>query len=129
MRQNQSNSNIENFREDLIRQQARIRELERQLADMANGQLPEDARLEPDLIMVSSMVASTTGEPMVMVRWFTHTAQLSLEQARDLALNLLDASEAAKSDAFMFRFMEPNGREAGAMMVAAYRQFREKGSI
>lgn len=106
----------------------RVQELERQLADAANGKLPEDARLEPDLIMVSSMVAAGTGDPMVMLRWFTHVAQLTPAQARDLALNLLDAAEAAKSDAFLMGFIGDRDPVAGAQLVAAFREFRQRRS-
>ncbi len=122
---NQFNSSIEKMREDLTRMQNRIRELEQQLADMANGQLPEESRLEPDMIQTSSMVASQTGEPVVVLRWFTHVAQLPVAQARELALSLLDAAEAAKSDAFLVGFMAPSGPEAGAQLVAAFREYRQ----
>lgn len=125
--QNQKQKSIQAIHEDLQRQQARIRELERQLAEMANGILPEDARLEPDLIQVNSIVSSTSGEPFVMLRWFTHVTQLSLEQAREIALNLLDAAEAARSDAFLMSFMGDRDPQAGAMLVAAFREWREKG--
>jgi hypothetical protein len=118
---------IEEFRNDLRRMHARVQELERQLADAINGKLPEDARLDPDMIMVSSMVSAATGDPMVVLRWFTHVTQFAPDQARDLALNLLDAAEAAKSDAFLAGFMKGHGPEAGAQLVAAFREYRAKG--
>jgi len=117
---------LESFRADLQRMNARVRELEHQLAEAANGRLPEDARLEPDLIMISSMVSSANGEPMVILRWFTHTAQLPIKQARELALNLLDAAESARADAFLVSFMRQKGPEAGAALVMAFREFKEK---
>jgi hypothetical protein len=118
----------EDFRDDLRRQQNRISELERQLADIAGGKFPEESRLEPDLIECSSMVSSATHEPMVMIRWFTHTAQLSIRQARDLAFNLLDASEASQSDAFITAFASERigikeMEKVGALLVE-FRNFR-----
>jgi len=123
MKQGQS---IEEFRNDLKRMSARTHELERQLANCANGKLPEDARLDPSMIMISSMVASLTGEPMVMLRWFTHVAQITADQARELAFDLIDVAEAAKSDAFLMQFMSKlTGRpNAGMAVIAEFREFR-----
>lgn len=118
---------VEDYRDDLRRQQARIQELERQLADLANGKLPEDSRLEPSLIETSAMVSSITREPMVMIRWFTHIAHLTIAQSRDLAFSLLDAGEAAQSDAFLLAFgHEKIGmpiEKAGALLME-FREFR-----
>lgn len=125
MKQEQS---IEEFRNDLKRMSARIHELECQLADCANGNLPEDARLDPSMMMISSMVASLTLEPFVMLRWFMHVAQITSEQARELAFNLLDAAEAAKSDAFLMQFIckSTDNLEAGHQLVMAFREFRQQ---
>lgn len=124
---NREPQSIEDFREDLTRMNHRIQELERQLADAVNGKLPEDQRLDPDMIMVSSMVATRTGEPLVILRWFTSVAQFPPAQARDLALNLLDAAEAANTDAFLMGFVSQTlgGRpEDGAQILAGFRKFR-----
>lgn len=124
MKQEQSS---EEFVNDLTRMHKRVTELERQLADAMNGQLPDDQRVDPSMLMVSSMVSSRTLEPMIVLRWFTLVAQLGTDQARDLALSLLDATEAAKSDAFLMRFMSEApgcGPEAGAHLVAQFRDFR-----
>lgn len=127
MKQEQSS---EEFVNDLKRMHLRVAELERQLADAMNGKLPEDQQVEPSMLMVSSMVSARTQEPMVMLRWFTFVAQIGPDQARDLAFNLLDAAEAAKSDAFLMRFMSKNVRnvEAGMHLVAAFREFRQQVS-
>lgn len=116
--------------DDLQRQQRRIRKLERQLADCRNGKLPEDEHIDPELPRVESMVASKTGEPMVMIRWFTHIAHLPISAAREIAFNLLDAAEAAKGDAFLMKF----GREKVGIkemeklgeLIRAFRQYREE---
>jgi hypothetical protein len=120
---------INQIRDDLARQQRRIIELERQLANARNGQLPEDEHIDPDLIYISSIVASKTGEPMVMIRWLTHIAQLPIGAAREIAFNLLDAVEAAKSDAFLMKFgreMIGIGETEAGKLVMAFRQYREK---
>src|SRR5262245_56846051 len=124
MKQEQS---TEEFVNDLRRMHLRIAELEKQLADAMNGKLPEDQQVDPGMIMVSSMVSHRTLEPMIMLRWFTFVAQIAPEQARDLAFNLLDATEAAKSDAFLMRFTSKitNDPEAGARIVAAFRESRQ----
>jgi hypothetical protein len=65
---------------------------------------------------------------MIMLRWFTFVAQISLEQARELAFELLDAIEAAKSDAFLMQYMRKAAGfpEAGLPVVAAFREFRQQ---
>jgi hypothetical protein len=117
----------QDYREDLQRQQREIARLQRQLAELAAGKFPEEVRLEPDLIQVSSMVSSQTREPMVLVRWFTNIAHFSIAQARELALNLLDAAEAAQSDAFIMAFAVDQVKvpveKAGGLLME-FRKFR-----
>ncbi len=122
-------TDINQMRDDLNRQQARIAELERQLADAINGKLPEAEHLDPGSIWVESMVSSETGEPRVVLRWFTHLAQLDVEQAREIAFNLIEAIEAARSDAFLAAFArnkvgikEP---EKVAQLIYEFRQYRQ----
>lgn len=121
---------IEDFREDLQRLTQRNRELERELADALAGKFPEEKRLEPDLIEVSSVLSSRSYEPIVMIRWFTHTAQLSIAQARELAFNLLDCAEAAQSDAFLASFARERigieDLEDIGKLIVAFRDHRAK---
>src|SRR5262245_4490080 len=125
MRQEESPEELVN---DLRRMHIRIGELERQLAEAMNGKLPEDQQIDPSMLMISSMVSSRTREPMVMLRWFTFVAQIEPEQARELAFNLLDAVEAAKSDAFLMQFMSriSSDPQAGAQLVGEFRKFRQQ---
>jgi hypothetical protein len=120
---------IDQLHDDLNRMQRRVRELERQLADAMIGKLPEAEHLDPNSIGVESMVSAQTGEPMVVLRWFTHLAQLNEAAAREIAFNLFEAIEAAKSDAFLFDFArvrvgmkEP---AAVAQLIAEFREFRQ----
>jgi hypothetical protein len=120
---------VNELRDDLNRMNRRVRELEEQLAKAINGKLPEDQHLDPDMISVQSMVASQTGEGMVLIRWFTHVSQLPISAARELAFNLLDAGEAAKSDAFMINFLKEKiglKMEDLGGVIMDFRDYREK---
>jgi len=58
------------------------------------------------VIMVTSGYGGNTRQPFVEIKTDKLKAplQLSPEEARDLALNLLEASEAAEQDAFIFEY-------------------------
>jgi hypothetical protein len=123
------NQAVNQLRDDLLRQQRRIEELERQLAETLNGQMPLSEPLDPDSILVSSIVSAETGEPFVVLRWFTHYAQVTAGQARSLAFNLLEAVEAARSDAFLVRFAVERGgmpSENSGRLLSDFREFREE---
>jgi len=125
MKQQQS---VEEFQNDLKRMHARVIEVERQLADAISGKLPEDQHVDPSMLMVSSMISSRTFEPMIMLRWFTFVAQIGIEPAREFALSILDAVEAAKTDAFLMQFMRKvtGDPQAGAQLIMEFREFREQ---
>jgi hypothetical protein len=123
------NQAVNQLRDDLERQRRRITELERQLAAALNGERPADEQLDPDSILVSSMVSAQTKEPLVVLRWFTHYAQLGERAARELAFNILSAVEAAKSDAFIIAFAAERiglPDERAALLLDDFRAFREK---
>lgn len=128
--QDRHDQSINQLRDDLARQQRRISELERQLADARNGKLPADEHIDPELIYVSSMVSSKTGDPMVTLRWFTHLAQLPIDAAREIAFNLLDAAEAAKGDALLMKWLKDSvgisDRNQRAQLLIEFRDLREK---
>lgn len=117
---------INQLYDDLNRQGRRIRELERQLADSVNNKLPVAEHLDPDLIWVESMVSAQTGEPRIILRWFTHYTQLDVEQAREIAFNIFEAIEAAKSDSFISAYGKRIGLEPQqvAGLIYEFRQFR-----
>lgn len=72
------NDGVNQLRDDLQRQERRIRELERQLADATTGKMSEMQTLDPDMIWVESMVSRQSGDGMVVIRWFTHLAHVTL---------------------------------------------------
>jgi len=65
------------------------------------------------VIMVTSGYGGNTRQPFVEIKTDKLKAplQLSPEEARDLALNLLQAAEAAEQDAFIFEFHSTLGGE------------------
>ena len=80
------------------------------------------------VITVSSLYGAATRQPLVQVQWadlkpFT----LTVEEARDLAANLLENAEAAEQDAFMVEFgiNKLGGEREGALLLAEFRKWRE----
>jgi hypothetical protein len=84
---------------------------------------------------VESIVSSTTHEGVVQFRYARDEGepfdwQLSVDEARDHALKILECCEAADSDAALFHFYrklgaaEPQAAEKAAHMLQAWRAFR-----
>ena len=79
-------------------------------------------------IWVESLVSHRTGEPLVNVRWGQENGQLSRDEAIQLAHQLIEAAEAAVSDAFLMQFlMQKVGAEpqAAVSILSEFRQFRD----
>jgi len=83
-------------------------------------------------IRVSSGFGSNTHEPFVQIEMEypkDHPLQIHPDEARDLAMNLLQAADAADSDEFIFlfftRIMEGN-EAAGAKSLIEFRKFRDE---
>lgn len=85
---------------------------------------------EPDdTIWIETMVASRTGEPCVVLRWYDHSGQLTPAEAREHAMKVLAAADAAESDAFLVQFMAQKigvDKPQQAMMLQEFRKFREE---
>lgn len=84
-----------------------------------------------DRIWVGSLVSARTGEPLVALSWGEQELQLAPSEARDLAINILQACEAAKSDKIMLSFLDKfSGGQLSAgqqaMMLSQLRQLREE---
>jgi hypothetical protein len=78
---------------------------------------------------VASGYGGNTRQPFVEVQLGEYTTQMSPEKAIELALNMLEAAEAAWSDAFITEFMERSvGLETpqAAQVLRRYRQWRAK---
>lgn len=89
-------------------------------------------------ILVTSGYGANTRQPFIEVKaeQLVKPLQLSPEEARDLALNLLEAAEAAEQDAFIVEFhtqlaggthdIDPRMPERiGANILKEYRKWRD----
>lgn len=81
------------------------------------------------MIMVESMVMSKTKEPCVRLSWGEESGDLTPNEARDHALNVLQAADAADSDSFLFHFFTNTigaPEEQAYAMLKEFRTWREK---
>ena len=82
------------------------------------------------VINVSSGFGANTREPFVQIEMEypkDHPLQIHPDEARDLAMNLLQAAESADQDAFMIKFVSKDlkaGENAAAAILLEYRKFR-----
>src|SRR5262245_46491786 len=56
-------------------------------------------------IGVKSIISNRTFQPLVEMSWGDLKAQLSLDEARQHAMYILECAEAAESDAFVFQLL------------------------
>ena len=80
-------------------------------------------------IHINSMVASRDGSPQVTLKLGDQAVQLEPAKARKIALWLLEATEAAESDAFIVRFLEKDmdlGQHYAVAVLQAFRKRREE---
>lgn len=78
-------------------------------------------------VTVSSMVASRTGEPAVMLQVGDRKPlQMGPDEARSIAAQLLECAEAAEQDAFLVAMAtrELGGPQAAAALLAQWRRWR-----
>jgi|GEM_PF-2678130 hypothetical protein len=87
-----------------------------------NEQSPSNA------IHVESGVSVFTGKPFIAFHWGENHGQLTVAEANAYAFALLEACEAAESDAFIFEFMRKQmgaTAENAVRMVMAFREYRD----
>ncbi len=80
-------------------------------------------------IWVETMVASRTGEPAVVLRWYDHSGELSPKEARAFAMTVLEAADAAESDAFLCKFAVDKiglDKQRMAHLLNEFRKYREE---
>lgn len=65
----------------------------------------DNPKHDGDQIFVTSIVSGRTYEPLIEIQWGDRKAQLGLDEARTHALGILEAAEAAESDAFVFKWL------------------------
>lgn len=80
---------------------------------------------EPQHVFVTGLVSSKTLQPHVQIEIGDCKTQCSAEKAREIALMMLEASEAAMSDAFLIRFfVEKTGAQVDGAMGVVLQDFR-----
>jgi hypothetical protein len=82
-----------------------------------------------DIISVSSVVSQRDYRPFVQFRWGEQGCQLTPSEARQHAYGILDAANAAESDAMMVLFLQEKVGLEGVSIAAIlqdFRGFREK---
>jgi len=86
--------------------------------------------LEDAVLSVSSGVSAFDGKPFVHVRWLEQSGQWDIESARQHALQVLEAAEAAEHDAAVVRWLRErvkvNDGGRVAEMLADLRRFRDE---
>lgn len=82
------------------------------------------------MINVESFVSHLDGAPFVKLQWGNESGQLTVEEARQHALNILQCAEAAEFDAAYWRFlttdMQVKDPKQAAYMVGLLREHRGK---
>ena len=80
---------------------------------------------EPMHVFVTGLVASKTLGPAVQIEIGECKTQCSAEKAREIAMLILAASEAATSDAFLVRFLiDKTGAPVDSAIGAILQDFR-----
>ena len=65
------------------------------------------------MIEVVNIVSGSTFQPLVQMRWGKMEGQLTVDEARQHALIILECAEAAESDAFVFHWLTRDVLETG----------------
>lgn len=80
-------------------------------------------------LWASSGYGGKTRKPFVSIHWKDVVGQLSPEAARQFALSLIGAAEAAEQDAFVFECGKGSigaSDEGAAVLLREFRKWREK---
>lgn len=72
----------------------------------------------------TSMVSSSTQEPMIRITWGDHEAQIEPFLARQVAGQILDVCHAAEADAFMFSMLVDKVGLSNEQAYAVLNDFR-----
>jgi hypothetical protein len=90
--------------------------------------MPNNKPGKSEEIHVSTVYGHNARKPIVQIEFRQEMVQMDVETARDLAQNILQAAEAALTDAFIFEFVEKlvGDSKAAAMSLIELRKFRYK---
>lgn len=105
---------------EMLKDRLRVMELEA----VARQKLPGT-----DVIFVQSLVSHRDQKPRVDIQLGEIHSQMSADAAMDVAKNIIEACEAAHSDAFIFNFMkEKVGLDDGraARVIVDFRNYRQE---
>jgi hypothetical protein len=82
-------------------------------------------------IFVTTLFGAESNLPLVTIHMRGQTVQLTVDAARDLALNILQASEAAIADGLMWTFVERLGLNETdrAFMMRDFRELRRQWEV
>lgn len=84
---------------------------------------------EGNILHTSSIVSSTDFTPQVQFEWNEMKFQLTPNEARDLAIRVFEAADAAESDAFVASYLKEKlkvGPQAMMAILIAFREYREE---
>lgn len=92
----------------------------------------EDARKKIDLpgvIFVQSLISHRDQKPRIDIQVGDIHTQMDADSAMDLAKNLIECSQGAYADAFIFHFLTEKLNQPGgiaAQIIGEFRDYREK---
>ena len=98
------------------------------MSDDIRSLLPES--VQP--IVVSSGYGANTKEPFVKIEVKGVSTQMTPENARDVALSLLEAAATAYTDGFLVEFVKERmdgDDHAAAALLIEFRKWRDEGGI
>jgi hypothetical protein len=87
-----------------------------------------DKKESDGMINVSSIVSHATGEAVIQFTWGEKRAQLTVEEARQHALGVLECAEAGETDAFIVEFFHKElgmAMEKAIEVLRTFRTYRE----
>lgn len=80
-----------------------------------------------DTIQIETMLASRSLKGKVILRWGTEEGELSPYEAREHAMKVMAAADAAETDEFLFGFIRKVGDDKlAAAALKEFREFRER---
>ena len=96
-------------------------ELEK-IAKLAQAQARQEKA--PELIWYTSSVSAQTFDPFITISWGDLEQQMTIKEARDQAIGLLEVIEAAIGDAFLTRFLIDEVKAEKGQIAALLVKFR-----
>lgn len=118
--------------DELERARSQVQTLQKQLQQALLGKVPEHEVTDPGTIWIEPIVSHRNGEGRVNMRWGHLSAQFNVKEAREHAHGILQAAEAAETDAFLCEFIERTlgaTKQQMSVLLQDFRAFRERKRI